>query len=258
MRIKILIALIAMIAFVSCTSRKHLVYLKNIEGEKAPRVHTLKTTEYKISKGDVIYLKILSNNKDVTEMFNPVELGLSSYSDNFNPATAYLKGFSINDSGNINIPIIKSIHVEGLTISEAERKIQAKVDEFLINTVVVVKHLSFHINILGEVSRPGPVEVFQKRINILDALSRAGDIKDNGDKRNIMIIRTVNNIAITYTIDLTNDSILSDEKYQVQPNDIIIVQPLKLQSFRLNTPAISILLSTLSTLLLAINIIRIY
>lgn len=250
---KVIVALFVCMLFLpSCTSRKHLVYLKNIEEQKGEQTYRLKTIERKLEKGDIVYLKILSTNNDLNDLFNPADLDGASGS---NFMSAYLKGFTINDSGNITMPIIKTIYIAGLTLIEAEKKIQAKVDEYLNSTVLIIKVLSFRVNILGEVNSPGTQEVFQDKMNILEAIARAGDIKETGDKKNILVLRQFGDDMISYTVDLTNDSILSSDKFQVLPNDVIIVQPLKLKSFRLNAPAISVIFSAITTLLLVVNFV---
>lgn len=241
----------------SCTSRRHLVYLKNIEGNTTTKEYTLQNVEHHLVKGDIVYLKILSTNKDLSDLFNPSDFGMSNYSPTSGSGMlSYLKGFMINDSGNISIPIIKTIKIEGLTINEAERMIQQKVDEYLNNTTLIVKLLSFNVNVLGEVNSPGTKEVYQSKMNILEVIARAGDIKETGDKKSVMVIRNVGDKVQTYTVDLTNDSIITSDKFMVLPNDVIIVQPLKLKSFRLNAPTISVVLSTITTLLLVYSAVK--
>lgn len=237
----------------SCTSRKHLVYMKNIEREREVKTHTSVTVDYKLAPGDVIYVKILSNNKEMSELFNPSDMNFTPYGG-YSSAISYLKGFKINDSGNVSLPIMRSVAVAGLTMDEAEQKIQKKVNEYLNNTTVMVRLLSFTINIMGEVNSPGAKEIYKDKLNILEALARAGDIRETGDKKNIMILRTVNGETLTYTIDLTDANILSSEQYTVMPNDIIIVQPLRQHSLRISMPTISVVLSALTVVLLTINV----
>ena len=243
--------------FASCTSSKHLVYMKNIENNKTVKEYKIQQLDYRLCKGDIVYLKILSTNKDLSDLFNPSDFGLTATTQSTSSALmSYLKGFMINDSGNIIIPIIKSIKIEGLTISEAERTIQQKVEKYLNNTTLIVKLLSFNVNVLGEVNMPGTKEVYQSNINILEVIARAGDIKETGDKKNVLILRRLGDKVETFTVDLTDDALITSDNYLLQPNDVIIVQPVKLKAFRINAPSISLILSAISTLLLVYNVIK--
>lgn len=249
------IVLSLLILINSCTSRKHLAYLNTIEKDPTEREYSLQTLDHRLNVGDIIYVKIMSSNTDISTLFNPSDYGFNSYSQNSTSSASFLKGFMIDSDGNINLPIIKTIRIAGMTVAEAEHKVQQVVDENLNNTTLIFKLLSFNVNIMGEVRDPGTKEIYQARLNIFEALARAGDIRETGDKKNILILRTIGDTIITYTVDLTDDSILSSDKMVILPNDIIIVQPLRLQSFRMNLPAISVLFSAATTLMLAVNIL---
>ncbi len=246
-------AFVAAICLSSCTNRRHIAYLTSIEHDTITREYALRSVDHKLSVGDIIYVKIMSSNTDISTLFNPSDYGIGGYG--IGSSSSFLKGFMIDPDGNINLPIIKSIKIAGMTVAEAERKVQQVVDEYLNNTTLVFKLLSFNVNVLGEVRDPGTKEIYQARLNVFEALAKAGDIKETGDKKNILIMRTIDNKIITYSVDLTDASILSSDKMMILPNDIIIVQPLRLQAFRMNLPAISVLFSAASTLMLAVNIL---
>lgn len=239
----------------SCTSRRHIAYLNTIEKDTISHEYTVPVVDHKLNVGDIIYVKIMSSNADISTLFNPSDYGFSGYGQSSTSSSSFLKGFMIDPDGNINLPIIKSIKIAGMTVAEAERKVQQVVDENLNNTTLIFKLLSFNVNIMGEVRDPGTKEIYQARLNIFEALAKAGDIKETGDKKNILVMRTIGNKIITYSVDLTDDSILSTDKMVILPNDIIIVQPLRLQAFRMNLPAISVLFSAATTLMLAVNIL---
>ena len=79
-------------------------------------------------------------------------------------------------------------------------------------------------------------------------LALAGDITQYGNRKSILIVRTINNENITFRVDLTKENIISTEQFYLLPNDIVIVEPLPLRAFRLNTTTISLVFSGLTTL----------
>ena len=62
-------------------------------------------------------------------------------------------------------------------------------------------------------------------MNILEALALAGDLKINGERRNIKLIRDVNNRNVIYSVDLTKKDLFIDKSFQIYSGDIIIVNP---------------------------------
>jgi len=54
---------------------------------------------------------------------------------------------------------------------------------------------------------------------------------------------------------LSNKKFLSYEAFFLQPNDVVYVEPDKYKNVKLNSPLYSLFLSTLSTLMLVLNIL---
>jgi len=82
----------------------------------------------------------------------------------------------VGDSGDIDMPLVNQVHVEGLTVDEAEKAIEQRLEHggFVRNPhvqVFVSEYSSDGTSILGEVSRPGvyPVLGEQRLFNLLSA-----------------------------------------------------------------------------------------
>jgi len=82
----------------------------------------------------------------------------------------------VSDSGDIDMPLVNQVHVEGLTVDEAEKVIEQRLDHggFVRNPHVqlfVSEYTSDGTSILGEVARPGvyPVLGEQRLFNLLSA-----------------------------------------------------------------------------------------
>jgi len=252
-RIFILLSLVSII-FSSCTSRKSLVFLENRSLDPNKVEYTKSNITNTLQPGDVVYVKILSINQDINALFN---LDNSSSQGNITSETTIsLKGFTINPEGYISLPIIDTIHIKGLTIFDAQKKIQQTVDSYFKNATVIVKLLNSKISVLGEVNRPGNYMINRNDVTIFEAIAMAGDIGQYGDKRKILVIRTSGEKNVTYRVDLTNDKIMNSENLYLLANDIIIVEPVKLKAFRLNQPTVSLVFGAISTLLLTLTYIN--
>lgn len=82
----------------------------------------------------------------------------------------------VSDAGDIDMPLVNQVHVEGLTVDEAERAIEQRLDHggFVRNPHVqlfVSEYTSDGTSILGEVAKPGvyPVLGEQRLFNLLSA-----------------------------------------------------------------------------------------
>jgi len=153
----------------------------------------------------------------------------------FGSAQNYFESYTVSNEGYIEFPVIGKVFVKDLTIEQTRSLVQQLVDEYLKETVVVVKMSIFNITILGEVSQPGESQIFQDKINIFEALSRAGDLTDFSNRNKVVLVRQVKNDSKIYYLDLTSDKILTSELYYLAPNDIVYINPLPIKQFGFST-----------------------
>lgn len=239
----------------SCTSQKELLYLRDIDAGIEDSVFFKQSINYKIQKQDILYIRIYSMNQEANEIFN---LTSGRYQQNLfqNETSLFINGYSVNDSGYVDLPIIGKVNVLQKTVEQAKEKIQTEADEILKNSSVVVKLISFKFSVLGEVNGPGMYRNYNNQLTVLEAIAMAGDITDYGNREKVLVIRPTKSGTETFRIDLTNSKVLSSEGFFLLPNDIVYVEPIKTKMFRINAPTISIFLSTISTLILILNFIN--
>jgi polysaccharide export outer membrane protein len=87
----------------------------------------------------------------------------------------------LNPEGNLSVPLLGSIHLAGLTLTQAASKITELYGrDYLVNPKVNVSLLSYvkrRFSILGQVNRPGSIEMpegNQSGIDLLEAIALAG------------------------------------------------------------------------------------
>jgi polysaccharide biosynthesis/export protein len=106
--------------------------------------------------------------------------------------------------GSITFPLIGRIEVAGLDTSEVERRITAKLKEYLPDPVVTVTISATDGNrayVMGKVIRPGYL-IISGPISVLQAISSVGGFDRFADEGGIKVIRTKSNgqeiIAVHY------------------------------------------------------------
>lgn len=144
-----------------------------------------------------------------------------------NTANGIAPGYQINSAGNIEMPMLGSVKAAGLTINQLQAQLTQKLAEYVKNPSVVVHFLNFNVNVLGEVRQPGVKNFSADKVTLIDALSMAGDLTDNGKREDVTVVREANGKKIYHTIDLRNRSLFESPVYLLEPNDIVYVGPNK-------------------------------
>lgn len=213
----------------ACGTSKHIssdfVYFKNgTDTIATPISQTI------IHSNDLLSIQVYSRtlNQEQAAIFN---IPASSNSGT--------QGYFVNATGNIEFPVLGSVHAEGLSTDQLQASLVQKLTNNVRNPSVIVRFLQFNVNILGEVRSPGSHKFNVDRVTIIDALSAAGDLTDYGRRENVMIIREEGNKRVYHTIDLRSKSIFQSPVYILQPNDIVYVSPTlnKLRTVNVNPEA---------------------
>lgn len=244
--------LMLIISMSGCYSKKELVYLQNDEFNKEyPTALNNRRPEYRIQVNDVLQIDVRNPDPTTTALFSKNNGNIVN--GNVNPAFLYLAGYSIDDQGNINIPIVGTVKVDGLTVNEAETLIQSEIDKYLNNASVEVKLVSFKISVLGEVNNPGYYLIYNGQSNILEALAMAGDITQFGSRDDIKLIRQTNSGSEVILLDMSDAELMNSKYYFLLPNDVLYVEPNNEQIKRANLEPWGFVLSALTTAVLFVN-----
>jgi len=243
----------------SCRTNKDLVYLNNTKDQEVLKGIPGKVSEYIIKSNDNLYVDIQSMNPEVNALFNPSKAGSvqSGTQQNYGQLTGqYLNGFQVDLAGDINLPIIGKVALAGKTLKESREIIQAKADEYIKEATVKVKLLSFKVTVLGEVKNPGVYYNYNSQMSILEGISMASGVTDYGRIQKVLVLRPTKRGSKTYRLDLTNKKFLASDAFFLQPNDVVYVEPDQYKNVKLNSPIYSLFLSTLSTLILVLNVVK--
>ena len=139
-----------------------------------------------------------------------------------------LLAYTVDEQGTIDFPLLGKIRVEGMTRGEVASYIKGRLveRELVSEPIVTVEYVNLSVNVLGEVGKPGNVPITKDHFTIVDALSRAGDMNINGNRRAVMVNRNVDGVNEVYYIDMTNmQQALLSPAYYLQQNDLVYVVP---------------------------------
>lgn len=244
---------VVLLSLVACRSSKELIFLSDMgDAQKTGRL-TEDITQHLIKPGDVLYISVKSINPEVNAIFNPDEgSGMQSsysYQKFMSPQGAYLYGFEVKSNGEVDLPVMGSIHVAGMPQHQIEELIQQKADIYLKDAQVKVKLLNFKVAVLGEVRSPGVYYNYNNTFTVLEALAMANGNTDFATIKKVMVVRPGVDDNTSYMLDLSSRNIYMNEAFYLHPNDYVFVQPDKHKNLQLNSQAYSMVLSSISMLL---------
>jgi polysaccharide biosynthesis/export protein len=246
------LSLFCLVFLSSCFTPKRAVYnyLEDIKDTTFKK--NVYIAEAIIQKNDLINIQITSASLDpaVDQLYNSAQQSSSQ--------NTQLMGYLVDIRGNIELPRLGTIHAEGLTKSELEQLIKEKLKGLLTQPTVLIRFLNFRITVLGEVGSPGVLTVPTERLSILEAVGMAGGITEYGTIKRVRVLRENNGVRETGVLDLTSQSIFQSPYYQLQQNDVILVDQ---TSYKLRqaeqqrvTQQISFALTIVTTIALLYNI----
>jgi polysaccharide export outer membrane protein len=245
-----LLMFFAAILLSSCVPMKRIRYLQDPKDKEEARsdFEKPKSIEYLVHKGDNLYIRV-NSLEDKSNYFEK-----QGVSDNYYTESGiYLNSYTVNDSGYVEFPLIGKVMVNNLTIEQIQKKLQGLVNEYIKNTVVIVKLANFRVSMMGEFKNPGKYVVYQDRINIFEAIAMAGDLTDFAKRDRVLLARQSEKGIKTYRLNLNDYSILESDYYYLMPNDMVYVEPLKGKQFAFSEFPYVLILSTITTTLLLIN-----
>jgi len=204
--------------FGSCVSgKKAREELRYLNGNlNIPENLKVSPNEVKIQKGDLLSINVYSDNPEATIIFNQQ----SSKSGSSTASTGYL----VDLQGNIRFQTLGELHVEGLTKIELIQLMDEKLKTYLTNPYTEVRFLNFHVNVLGEVNKPGPYSIPEEKVTILELLGLAGDLTIYGRRDNILIVREKEGKREFGHINLKDDKLFQSPYFNLQQNDVVMVQ----------------------------------
>lgn len=232
---KILFLALFSVLLTSCISTKDLTYLQPNVVTKSDSIKVSQEVSkpYRIQTNDVISVNIKALDQKLVDMFSASSTGTGQTQQSLQ--TLYFNGYTVDDHGNIRLPILGELNVLGYTTDEVRQKIEKQLlEEYFkkeANIFVTVKLSGLRYTINGEINNPGMGVLYQDRATIMEAIANSGDITATGNRKEVQIIRKFAHGFETYSIDLTSENAMKSPYFYIQPNDYIIVKPLKQKSW---------------------------
>lgn len=262
MKKHILFHIITALLLCSCGSIKDYNYFQDTSAGDIMKI-TNATQSITVKPHDKISILIACKDPHLGAMFNPMVSSTRLDQTNLNGSIngSYMSHYIVDGDGNVDIPVLGKINVGGLTRSQIAEKVKHELttsEQGVKDATVTVEFINLHIGVLGEVRSPGFISIDRDQLTIVDALVRAGDLTQYGNRKSIKVYRKTDEGLETYQVDITNFSELcASPVYMMQQDDIIYVEPTKIKARQSTTTGNTLLTPTfwVSALSLIVSVI---
>lgn len=224
-----------LLAATSCTTPQNITYFQDAEALSGMVVQA--EQQFTLRPEDKINIIVNSSNPMLEQQFTLTTSGSNrTFGATVSPRTSVSSGsttstpiaYTVDDQGTINFPLLGKISVGGKTRKQVADYIQDRLiaRELVDDAIVTVEYVNLGVNVLGEVSKPGHIDIVKDHFTITDAIAYAGDLTINGKRENVMVTRQTDGVNQIYYIDMTNmQSMLSSPAYYLRQDDLIYVAP---------------------------------
>lgn len=199
-------------AFSSCTSTRNYTYLKNINTDTSFNDLVSKDFESKIKPGDLLNIRATSLSPAEDDQFNKAA------------ATGETPGFLVEPDGSLLFHRLGRVQVAGLTRRELAAQLQQGLLSYMKEPVITVNFSNHRITVMGAVGSPKVIPMPEEQMNLFEALVQSGDIKPEGMKNQVMLIRQDSSRKTIKILNLEDHSILTSPYFYLKPDDVILVK----------------------------------
>lgn len=239
----------------SCNTLKNSIYFQDLQ--KDTTIHNVVAPDFdlKIQRNDLLGISVASLSPDVA-FYNAAQASAgTSSSGNTSAAASSGSAYPIDSAGNITFVKLGPVHVVGLTRKQLKDTLEKALVPYLKDVVVSVSFLNRHVTMMGGVS-PQVLPMAGDNMTILDAIASSGDIGMKGKIDNILVIRDDNHGKVFKRLSLKDHSIFYSPYYYLQPNDIVYVEPAKVQAPITTPQIISYITAGISLIILILNSVK--
>jgi polysaccharide export outer membrane protein len=195
-----------------------MLYYQNVA--KINNKEITNSYEIKIQPDDLLMINVTCDDLEISKPFN-INSGIQSGGSSQQNGSSYL----VDVNGYVNFPVLGSLKIGGLTRTELMKMLTDKVSQYIKNPLIVVTIKNYKVTVQGEVGAPGIISFDTERFTLVDALIKAGDLRIQAKRDNILIIRQTDGIVTYNRVDITKTDFINSPFYYLKQNDMIYVEP---------------------------------
>jgi polysaccharide export outer membrane protein len=245
-----IIILLCIASLFSCVSPKKGIFFNDLLPSKGLIDSTSLEEARKVQVGDRIIVRIITKEPLDNELLNS---GLNSMGNIGGGGSDQTNiGYLVDKHGKIEFPIIGEVSVVGLKSEEIKNIIKLKTSE-LYKDPVVFCNIMGRVLFLGGGGVTGSLAITNEKLSILDAFALMGIPDPTAKREKVWVIRDKMGEREYGQINLNSKEVFNSPYFYLHNNDLIYVEPGKINSFlNVNAPirnVVSVAMGSLALLL---------
>lgn len=218
------------LAITSCKPPQDVIYFQDLTA-----THPIDLPEIQYVKAkheDKLLINVHCRDEKIAQLFNVMGHGYYGGGGGYSRGgggmgvSTDLHTYNVDINGNIEFPVVGTIHVGGLTRQEIANRVRdILIEENLVkDPYVSCSFANDYFYTLGELGS-SIVQIPKDAYSIIEAVAQSGDLSINAERRKIRVIREVNGQLRNYEVDFTSaESVVNSPVYYVQQGDIIYAE----------------------------------
>lgn len=185
---------------------------------------------YIIKKNDYLEISVFTNKGERIvdpnqEMVKQLGSGSAAVATNASDKIKFL----VETNGEVKLPLIGHLYVEGYTLRKLDSLLQIKYSEFYTEAFVITKVLNKRVFVLGNAGTKSDlmakvIPLENENMTLIEVLTLAGGLDHLAKSNKIRLIRGDLRNPNVYLIDLSTIEGVRKSHLNVQPNDIVYVE----------------------------------
>lgn len=192
---------------------------------KLSQAATVAEKNYSLQPNDQIVLSVFTKKGE--RIIDPdgklLQQGLISNNSTTQTATTKpINEFVLNQQGEVQLPLIGLLKLQGLTIRDAELILIKEYEKFYNDVMVTLTCKSHRVIVLGAAGSK-VIPLTHENVSLAEVLALAGNSQIEGNAENIRLLRGKEIMLADFST--VNGYLKSN--YIIQPGDIIYMEPIK-------------------------------
>jgi polysaccharide biosynthesis/export protein len=204
----------------SCKVMRSNLMLKTPKDYKYDElIDSLAQKDYRVAPNDeILYFVFTNDGFKLIDLATQVNTGFKASINTI-----------VETDGQIKMPLLGRVYVEGLTIKELQAVLEEKYSEFYVKPYVEVRVSNKRVIVFpGSGGSAKVLPLTNNNTTVMEALAAAGGIVEDGKAYKVKLIRNnpkPGGKPLVHLMDLSTIDGLSAANSKVQANDIIYVEP---------------------------------
>ena len=204
---KVNIILVALLVLIGCNTKANLK--KSVVNSNAQEIvselsHLKDSSDYLLQPGDLVEIQVYKEN-DMDRTLR------------------------ISSQGTIAFPLIGSINIADLNISQAEKKVEDNLKSYLKNpsvSILIKEYANKTLYVLGQVKKPSSIPIPpEKNMTLLEAITSAGGFTDIAAVSKVKVLRMEKGVQHAIEVDVSQITKEGNKQLDIslKPGDIVFV-----------------------------------